>query len=77
MRRILIAEDDLAVGQALQAFLQKAGSQAETIPDGQDALERTTTSLPDLLITDMNMPGLTGWSLFSRVRTLAPRSPSS
>jgi CheY-like chemotaxis protein len=32
-------------------------------------------SPPDLLITDVVMPGLTGWSVFSRARRLSPRLP--
>jgi CheY-like chemotaxis protein len=39
------------------------------------ALEMVTASPPDLLITDLIMPRLSGWSLFARVRRLAPTLP--
>ena len=55
--------------------LEDEGYTVETAPDGRAALELFTASPPDLLITDLLMPGLTGWSLFARVRRRAPTLP--
>ena len=74
-RQILIAEDDLTFSQVLQAFLQEEGYEVDMVPDGRAALDRMTTTLPDLLITDLVMPGLTGWSVFTRTRAIAPWLP--
>ena len=75
MHRILIAEDDLAVRSLLQRVLANAGYGVETAADGGTAVEMVTASLPDLLITDLMMPGLTGWSVFARVRRQVPTLP--
>jgi two-component system response regulator AtoC len=68
MPRILIADDDEETRAILSRVLEDEGYTVETAPDGRIALEMATTAPPDLLITDMIMPGLTGWSLFARMR---------
>ena len=75
MQRILIADDDPGVCELLGQVLGDAGYTSETAPDGRTALEMIVASPPDLLITDLLMPGLTGWSLFARVRRRAPTLP--
>jgi two-component system response regulator MprA len=75
MCRILIVDDDLETRTLLSRVLAAEGLAVETAPDGRVALEMVTASPPDLLITDLIMPRLSGWSLFARVRRLAPMLP--
>ena len=75
MQRILIADDDPETCAVLSQVLGDEGYTVETAPDGRTALKRIAASPPDLLITDLLMPGLTGWSLFARVRRQAPTLP--
>ena len=75
MRRILIADDDPTVCALLSRELEEAGYRVETVSDGRAALAEITAAPPDLLITDLLMPDLTGWSLFARVRQRAPSLP--
>ena len=75
MRRILIADDDSAIRALLSRALEDEGYAVETAADGRAALEAIVASPPDLLITDLIMPRLTGWSVFVRVRQLAPALP--
>jgi two-component system, OmpR family, response regulator MprA len=73
--RILIVDDDPETRTLLRRVLAADGYAVETAPDGRIALEMVTASPPDLLITDLIMPRLSGWSLFARVRRLAPMLP--
>ena len=75
MHRILIADDDVALRSLFARILSKAGYRVETVEDGHAAVEIVAASPPDVLITDLMMPHLTGWSVFSRVRRLAPALP--
>jgi two-component system nitrogen regulation response regulator GlnG len=75
MHHILIAEDDLAVRSLLHRVLSARGYCVETTADGRVAVEMVAKAQPDLLITDLLMPGLTGWSVLARVRRQAPELP--
>ena len=75
MHRILIVDNDPATRALLSRVLGTEGYAVETAPDGRAALARIAASPPDLLITDLLMPRLTGWSLFARVRRRSPRLP--
>ena len=65
MPRILLANDDTPLRDLLVRFLTPEGYCVETAADGQQALAMVAISPPDLLITDLLMPHLTGWSVFS------------
>lgn len=75
MTRILIAEDDPIIRSLLGEVLSDEGYCVETAADGRIAMEMMAKTLPDLLITDLLMPGLTGWSVLARVRRQAPDLP--
>jgi len=51
--------------------LEKRGYSVETAVDGEDALARALARTPDLLITDVMMPRLDGWSLVRQLRAHA------
>lgn len=75
MTRILIVEDDPGVRSFLDDVLSDEGYCVETAADGRVAMEMVDRALPDLLITDLLLPGLTGWSVLARVRRQAPNLP--
>ena len=60
MTRILIVEDEHAVAEVIEEFLDGLGFQTETVPDGQQAVDRAQQEPPDLIIMDLMMPRLTG-----------------
>lgn len=68
--KILIAEDDANIALALGFLLRRAiGAVAiTTVRDGQAALEQLQQGRYDLLVSDWNMPRLTGLELLTRVR---------
>jgi diguanylate cyclase (GGDEF)-like protein len=68
--RVLIVDDDPAILRILAKSLEIDGYIVEQAIDGLDALARVEEEAPDFLITDWDMPGLTGPELCRRVRQL-------
>lgn len=65
---ILIADDDVALLEALRLRLEAHGFAVVTAQDGYSALDRATHLRPDLLILDVNMPAGNGFSVQTRMR---------
>ncbi len=73
--RILIADDETAVRELIAVLLEDEGHTVQTAPDGLAALAMIANDLPDLLITDVMMPRLDGWTVLAFVRNYAPALP--
>ena len=71
-KRILIADDEPHVLRVIELFLRREGYEVETVRDGQQALESILRSPPDLLITDVNMPHMTGTALCLELQKQLP-----
>ncbi len=65
---VLVVDDNQSVRRLLQLHLEHAGYRVSTARDGQDALDRMGAEVPDLLLLDHAMPGLTGLALLDRLR---------
>lgn len=68
---ILVADDDAWILRMVTTVLEKRGYSVETAVDGDDALSRALNHRPDLLITDVMMPKVDGWSLVRQLRSHA------
>lgn len=68
MASILIAEDSAAQAVHIRALLEKAGHSVMVAADGKQATELLQDPLPDLIITDLNMPEMDGLELVEYVR---------
>ena len=66
--RILVADDDAWILRMVTTVLKKRGYEVDTAPDGEQAYERALSNPPDLLITDVMMPNVDGWTLVKRMR---------
>jgi DNA-binding response OmpR family regulator len=75
MPRILILEDELSMRTALADLLAAQGYRVVACADGASGLERALAEIPDLLLLDIMMPGLDGFSVCREVRRVAPRLP--
>ncbi len=72
MKTILCVDDSTTVLLSLTAILNKAGYIAEKASSGDEALTKLKGTLkPDLIITDLNMPGMNGIEFIKQVRMLA------
>jgi CheY-like chemotaxis protein len=65
---ILVVDDDASVRYVVTTLLQRAGFRVTEAEDGEAAWEILQTTPFDLLVTDHNMPRLTGLELLRRIR---------
>lgn len=74
-RRVLVADDDAMVRFVLVEEFEGAGCVVTEAADGAQALDHLRGDAFDLLVTDIRMPGLDGWTLAERARDLQPDLP--
>ena len=65
---ILVVDDSINTREIEKSILEAYGYLVEVAEDGQEALEKTRGKLFDLVITDVEMPRLDGFSLTERLR---------
>jgi signal transduction histidine kinase/DNA-binding response OmpR family regulator len=74
--RISIVDDDADACNLLRFSLEMSGAEVRTSSSVADAMESIRTWRPDLLLTDINMPGEDGYSLIKKLRSLDPEQGS-
>jgi CheY-like chemotaxis protein len=74
-KRVLIADDDAVVRAALAAVLESEGYDVDVAADGQQAVLHATAQAPDLVLLDLNMPNLDGWTAFTKLDHVCPLLP--
>ena len=67
-KRILVVDDEPQITRVLRRSLQTHGYDVRTAADGEAALDVVSDWTPDLIVTDLSMPGLDGIELCRRVR---------
>jgi two-component system alkaline phosphatase synthesis response regulator PhoP len=67
-RKILIVEDELEIIKLVRAYLEKAGYLVVTAADGQEALAVFRRERPNLVILDLNLPGMDGLEVCRVIR---------
>ena len=65
----LIIEDHLASAEFFATALSESGFETEIIRSGQDAISRLSAVVPDLIILDLNLPGVHGSEILKAVRS--------
>jgi DNA-binding response OmpR family regulator len=75
MARIQIAEDSRTETALIKIQLLEAGYEVSTALDGLKALQAIRESVPDIVLTDMNMPEMNGLQLIEAVRAEFPEVP--
>ncbi len=69
--RLLIVDDDTATGNALASLLRLEGAQVWATNSGEQALVAAAEHPLDVVLTDLDMPGMDGYTLLRRLRQLA------
>ena len=68
MYRILIADDNDANRELLEAYLVGVDCEIETSTDGQDTLDKVAEFQPDLVLLDVMMPKLSGFEVCAQIK---------
>ena len=67
-RRVLVADDNEDAGESLAMLLRLDGYEVQVANNGTDALALFDRMLPDVVILDIGMPGLSGYEVAGRIR---------
>lgn len=68
MKSVLIVEDDRNNVDMFSTVFQRLGFHIETAIDGNEAVERLQSFIPDIVVLDLNMPGLNGLEVLKIIR---------
>lgn len=68
---VLVVDDEPEVQSVLERFFQVHGCDVTTAPDGDEALAAVRDRRPDLVLLDLNMPGMDGLKVLDRIRAEA------
>ncbi len=69
MSRILVVDDEQQILRALRRALAARGYDVVTAVDGEDAIVEVEAAVPDLVVLDLNLPGIDGMEVCRRLRT--------
>src|SRR3954451_11138795 len=70
--RILVVDDDVSIRETATLILESEGFEGLTAEDGVEGLHSLSQCLPDLIISDLNMPRMSGFQFLAVVRQRFP-----
>jgi two-component system response regulator HydG len=73
--KVLLVDDETGILEALQVLFRGEGYQVALGRSGREAIEALDGERPDLVVTDIRMPGVTGLEVLARVREVDPEIP--
>ena len=68
---ILLIDDHIPLLRSMAFLLEVAGFDVVTATSGMEAIDALRQQTPDLIISDVNMPGMDGYELLQRIRSAA------
>lgn len=68
--RVVVVDDDREMRESLLQFLSRSGCQAVAFERAEDALKRLDTERPDVVVSDVRMPGMSGLELLDALASL-------
>jgi two-component system, NarL family, capsular synthesis sensor histidine kinase RcsC len=74
-RRVLVIDDDHSFRTTVECLLRRFGHTVEVAESGSAGLALLRQTPVDLVLTDLSMPGLTGWDVARLVKATHPRLP--
>lgn len=70
--RVLVVDDEPSVRETAAGILESEGYEVITVADGLDGIQALNKSLPDVIISDLNMPRMSGFEFLAIVRQRFP-----
>jgi CheY-like chemotaxis protein len=74
-KRALVIDDDAPVRRVLHAVVTGLGFETDAAANGSEGLARFESHPYDVVLTDLLMPGMTGWEVLEAVRERNPKMP--
>lgn len=74
--RVLVVDDDESISRMAKAILESQGYEVHCVADGFNGLTAMKQSPPDVIITDLQMPNMSGFEFLSIVRKRFPNIPT-
>lgn len=72
--RVLVIDDDASVRESIVDLLSFLGHHVDEASNGADGIELFACQRHDVVMTDLRMPGLTGWDVIEQVRRIDPEA---
>ena len=73
--RVLVVDDDLGICQSVQEILEAAGCEVFTAHDGAEGLRIVESTPLDVVLSDVVMPEMDGYQLYTTIRKTHPELP--
>ena len=70
--RLLVVDDDVEITSTFEAILRSEGYDVATASDGGAALELVRQAPFDLILLDLLLPGMDGWTILRHIREITP-----
>jgi len=68
-KKIVLADDEKFIAKAYAEGLSRAGFEVSSAADGTKALELVQSIMPDLVLLDLIMPGMTGFEVLKKIKS--------
>jgi len=75
IKSVLVVDDKEMMRDSVGSTLTRAGFSVRTAVDGRSALKEVASKRPDVVVTDLNMPGMTGVDLAGEIRSIDDELP--
>ncbi|VWX32786.1 Response regulator [Limnobacter sp. 130] len=76
MKTVLLLDDARSIRSVYAEVIRQAGFEAQTVASAEEGLQYMVDhGIPDLIVTDIDMPGISGLEFCSRVRQVAKHTP--
>src|SRR5690348_14395357 len=74
--KVLIVDDEVSQRTGLAGMVNAWGMAADTASEGAEALEKVASFSPDVIVTDLNMPGMDGYQFLEKLQDLGDAPPA-